>query len=54
MAECENVYDDLVAVEELAMTCVSLEFLGLDRGLRQWMAIESLDVIERKCKIEWL
>ncbi|MCO5560995.1 hypothetical protein L7F22_014615 [Adiantum nelumboides] len=52
LAACYNVYSD--DVEETAIKCPSLEYLGLDRGLRQWVSVNSLKIIESKCKIEWL
>ncbi|KAI5069688.1 hypothetical protein GOP47_0015989 [Adiantum capillus-veneris] len=52
LAACYNVYSD--DVEEMAIMCPTLEYLGLDRGLRQWISVNSLKMIESKCKIEWL
>lgn len=52
LARCYNVYGS--DVEEMAMGCPTLEYLGLDRGLRQWIPADSLKLIENKCKIEWL
>ncbi|KAH7428890.1 hypothetical protein KP509_09G021900 [Ceratopteris richardii] len=52
LAACYNIYGE--DVEEIANRCSTLEFLGLDRGLRQWIPTDSLKAIERKCKIEWI
>lgn len=52
LAGCYNVYGS--DIEETAMTCLTLRYLGLDLGLRQWMSSKSVKLIENKCKIEWL
>lgn len=52
LTACYNIYSD--DVEDTAINCTTLEYLGLDRGLRRWIPAASLDSIQSRCRIEWL